>query len=545
MSVAEAAGASVLVSDAELIDAVRLGDSAAYAELWRRHHRAALVAARSVTSSIDPDDLVSEAFAKILVAIRNGNGPKTAFRAYLLTAVRNTAASWGGSSKEVTLEDFDVEDPKFSEENTLAALDASLTADAFRALPQRWQEVLWYTEVERMAPADVAPLLGLKPAAVPALAYRAREGLRQAWIQAHFTSAPQDSECRWAIGNLGANARLALRQRDRARMDEHLETCARCSVIADEANGIAAGLALVLLPLTIGGAAAAGYLAWAAGTSAASAAAASGGGLVSALLGPSIKQNVLRAGTAGTAATVVIAGFAVVHTPARPEPAAAAPIVSHSAPAASADPLSNAVAPVGPTPTPTPSRKPSKPHASRAASRLPTASSRSSVPVAPPVGPSPSSLPSVVADVTLPPVASPLPSSLPLPLPTLPPLPVPSPTLSLPPLPKLPLPTPPIPSLPPSMPVVAVDTIVGIGPAGAQVTVSLTVSVLGVDTSVALGTTHVDPNGNWTLDGLSQSKNPLLAAAWNTLTTLTSSQLLAHLAVSPSSAQITGVGPLS
>ena len=55
-----------------------------------------------------------------------------------------------------------------------------MIARAFASLPERWQAVLWHTEIEGARPADVAPLLGLTANSVAALAYRAREGLRQA-----------------------------------------------------------------------------------------------------------------------------------------------------------------------------------------------------------------------------------------------------------------------------------------------------------------------------------------------------------------------------
>ena len=58
-----------------------------------------------------------------------------------------------------------------------------MIARAFASLPERWQAVLWHTEIEGARPADVAPLLGLTANGVAALAYRAREGLRQAYLQ--------------------------------------------------------------------------------------------------------------------------------------------------------------------------------------------------------------------------------------------------------------------------------------------------------------------------------------------------------------------------
>ena len=43
----------------------------------------------------------------------------------------------------------------------MAQLESGLAARAFARLPERWQTVLWHTEVEQECPADVAPVLGL------------------------------------------------------------------------------------------------------------------------------------------------------------------------------------------------------------------------------------------------------------------------------------------------------------------------------------------------------------------------------------------------
>ena len=64
-----------------------------------------------------------------------------------------------GARESAVDELAEFEDPATSEEAVDAALDRSLTTTAFRSLPSRWQEVLWYTEIEQMKPAAVAPLL--------------------------------------------------------------------------------------------------------------------------------------------------------------------------------------------------------------------------------------------------------------------------------------------------------------------------------------------------------------------------------------------------
>ena len=250
------------IGDADLILRVRSGDKGAFGELWRRHYPSGMAVARSVTSSIDPDDLVQESYTRIYQAILKGGGPNGSFRAYLFTSIRNTAAAWGRARRETAIDELDtVADPDSTEHATNEALDRSLTAQAFRSLPSRWQEVLWYTEIEQMKPQEVAPLLGMKAGAVSQLAFRAREGLREAWIQAHLRSASPGSECQWTIEHLGAYSRGNLATRDHRRLELHLDECARCMIVAAEAKDVSKRLALVLLPLVLGATGASGYLA--------------------------------------------------------------------------------------------------------------------------------------------------------------------------------------------------------------------------------------------------------------------------------------------
>lgn len=263
MEVVDLARNFAALADSELVRRTRKGDAAAYGELWSRHASAGRAVAASMTSTFDPDDLVSESFTKVFKAILDGGGPENGFRPYLFATIRNTAAGWGRGLKEVPIDNAEtIEDLRFSEENTLAALDRSLTAKAFRTLPTRWQEALWYSEIEQMSPREVAPLLGLKPNSVAALTYRAREGLRQAWIQAHIASTAVDSEHRWTIERLGAHARKKLGLRDAERLEGHLEECAKCAIVAEETEEVGSRLGLILLPLIAGVAGATGYSAW-------------------------------------------------------------------------------------------------------------------------------------------------------------------------------------------------------------------------------------------------------------------------------------------
>lgn len=244
--------------DSTLAALTRSGNTEAYGILWRRHAAAGGAAARQFASIADPDDLVSEAYARILSALERGGGPSDAFRPYLYRTIRNVALDWretAAVSLETTpeLEDID-SDPE------IVTRDRTVTARAFRSLPERWQAVLWYFEVEGMEPAEIAPLLQLTSNAVSALALRAREGLKKAWLQAHVNDNAVPEGCRWTTERMGQYARGGLSPRGRARFEAHLESCDRCSPLLAEVEQLSGPLAGVLIPLSLGGAAGAGLL---------------------------------------------------------------------------------------------------------------------------------------------------------------------------------------------------------------------------------------------------------------------------------------------
>ncbi|GAB1508742.1 sigma-70 family RNA polymerase sigma factor [Actinophytocola sp. KF-1] len=254
--------------DAELIEAVRKGTVSAYGALYERHVASAYNLARQLSRSpAEADDLVSEAFTKVLDTLRGGRGPDSAFRAYLLTALRHTAydktrrekklelsddvSTVSGVSVEAVSQEFD--------DTAVKGLERSLAAQAFARLPERWQAVLWHTEIEGQSPAEVAPILGLTANGVSALAYRAREGLRQAYLQVHLAETT-DRHCRAAAERLGAWTRGGLAKREKAQVEAHLDTCERCRALAAELADVNGAMRGYVAPLVLG-VAAAGYIA--------------------------------------------------------------------------------------------------------------------------------------------------------------------------------------------------------------------------------------------------------------------------------------------
>ncbi|MFH9295303.1 sigma-70 family RNA polymerase sigma factor [Streptomyces sp. NPDC017520] len=433
------------LSDARLIEDMRAGDDQAYEELFRRHSGAVLRYARGCCRDAHTaDDLTAEVFARTLQAVRGGKGPTEAVRAYLMTAVRHVAAAWTKSAKrEQLVDDFAVfaaqaaRSSELSDDDTLDLgadvlamheAEQTMAMQAFRSLPERWQAVLWHTTVEEESPSEIAPLFGLTANATAVLASRAREGLKQAYLQAHVSQAlTTGGECAQYADRLGAHARGGLRTRAERGLRKHLDTCAKCRVAAGELDHVNAGIP-ALLPVAVIGWFAAGYSLKAAGIVAGGAAGAAGAGAAAAATGSgsaggaaggaAISEGLGAPAKAGIAAALAVAAAAGLvwalvgddRPKPEPKPVAKPPVV----------------APAVPTPTPPPPPEPTpKPPAAPA-------------PPAPPA-PAPSE-----------PAPKPTPTPRPTPSPEPPPKPAP-PAPSPPPSPK-PTPKPPKPTPPPPAP---------------------------------------------------------------------------------------------
>jgi len=221
-------------SDAELLHLLRIGNTEAYTELWRRHVRAALRVGRRVAPG-QAEDLVSESFLAVYQQVTTTDcGPESAFRAYLFTVMRNTAVRWQKAGRLVET-DPDLDDIVF--ENGLSWVeDREESADllaAFEDMPERWQRVLWLSEVEDVGRGDIAAHLGIKPNAVSALLKRARAGLRLSWLTQQVPE-PLRSDPEHVAMLLpplmlhGKLKELAPRQQ------QHLTACRRCAEVESD-----------------------------------------------------------------------------------------------------------------------------------------------------------------------------------------------------------------------------------------------------------------------------------------------------------------------
>ncbi|QGZ50083.1 sigma-70 family RNA polymerase sigma factor [Streptomyces sp. QHH-9511] len=390
-------------SDADLIRLMRGGDDRAYEELFRRHSEPVRRYARTCCRDAHTaDDLTAEVFARTLQAVRGGAGPEHAVRAYLLTTVRRVAANWTRTQKrEHLVEDFAVfaaQAARTSEASgqtvsfgagldlgadvrAMHEAERSLALQAFRSLPERWQAVLWHTTVEEESPSDVAPLFGLTANATAVLASRAREGLKQAYLQAHVSqSLTAGGDCARYADRLGAYARGGLRTRAERGLRKHLDECAKCRLAAGELAQVNAGIP-ALLPIAVIGWLAAGYSLKAAGAVAGGVAGAAGAGAAAAATGAgssspagassaAVAEGLGAPAKAGLAAAVAVAATAglVWALSGDPQPVAkSAPTPSAVAPSVPPEPAS----PPEPRPTPPPAR-PASPAPAPAPERKPT-----------------------------------------------------------------------------------------------------------------------------------------------------------------------------
>lgn len=216
-------------SDAELILRVRQQDLRAYEQLWMRHIGPTLKLARRLLPG-QAEDLASEAFLAVYRQLATSDrGPQAAFRAYLFTSMRNLAQRWSEQDRKVLV---GIDCDAVSETDGLRYVEEASSASdmltAFRGLPDRWQRVLWLSEVESAERSAIAAELGIKPNAVSQLLRRARAGLRDRWLTQLIPSSLLKDERH--VGNLltlmVTNQAGAAQAKDVRR---HVSVCVDCA----------------------------------------------------------------------------------------------------------------------------------------------------------------------------------------------------------------------------------------------------------------------------------------------------------------------------
>src|SRR5215469_9757698 len=90
-------------ADAELLNRVCAGETAAYEILYQRHEQAARWLARDLVGTVEEvNEVVADTFDQLLEVTRRGRGPADAFRPYLLTALRRVCEHRHAQSQVTT-----------------------------------------------------------------------------------------------------------------------------------------------------------------------------------------------------------------------------------------------------------------------------------------------------------------------------------------------------------------------------------------------------------------------------------------------------------
>lgn len=172
-----------LLTDEQLLSLAGQGSEAAYGALYDRYYIAARRLARYLGARDEAEDIVQQVFSDSWRLVQKGSGPKSYFRAYIFTGVRNATGQWGKKSQRVILTDEEHRLDRVEQfGGSLPPEERQAVRAAYESLPEdRWRNVLWALDVDGYKPSEIAEMFGMTPNAVSALAYRARTALRAAY----------------------------------------------------------------------------------------------------------------------------------------------------------------------------------------------------------------------------------------------------------------------------------------------------------------------------------------------------------------------------
>lgn len=154
-----------------VVTAARRGDRAAFAELYRRFHRAVHGVVLARVRYADAADVVQDVFAAALERLPQ-LGEAAAFPGWIMAIARNRAIDHVRGAKPTDeLSDLPVEAPR--------AAEVAQVLSALRALPEAYQETMILRLVEGMTGPEIADQTGLSPGSVRVNLHRGMKLLRE------------------------------------------------------------------------------------------------------------------------------------------------------------------------------------------------------------------------------------------------------------------------------------------------------------------------------------------------------------------------------
>ncbi len=180
------------------------------------------------------EDAVADAITSTFRALRRGAGPsRETFISYMKVAVRNEAIRYSKRAAQESPSDdvaevleqmafgSDVwEDPEDS------PWDSRAVQQAFLALPQKSQQILFRADVEGARYSVIAQEQGMAEQAVAVSAHRARDALRTSYLVARSDAAQTCGVI--SLEHLAQHARGKSPELRQRKIDKHLAECNEC-----------------------------------------------------------------------------------------------------------------------------------------------------------------------------------------------------------------------------------------------------------------------------------------------------------------------------
>lgn len=235
--------------------------AARYAAVYREHNARLVAYARSLTGSATmAEDLAAEAHFRVWRRIQAGNEVDNV-AAYLTTTVRNLAAGLGRAQREIArdvtqLPEDPARDGAAIEDPEQRASHVDLITRLLKELPDRWAKALWFAEVEDLPMEAVGERIGATAGTTAVVLTRARERLRQAFLQSQ-PGSPLSEACEPYWKQMAPIVRGTASARRTRTVTEHCDECddcrARMLVLAEANTRLPALLGPALLAGVLGG----------------------------------------------------------------------------------------------------------------------------------------------------------------------------------------------------------------------------------------------------------------------------------------------------
>jgi RNA polymerase sigma factor (sigma-70 family) len=186
------------------------------------------------SSSEQAEDLVFEAFARILATIKRGKGPTISMGHYLVSTIRNVAVTGvAHESQEFARDPLEVAQMYENEQFSDHVKTSEWLTDAFNTLSDRSQLVVWFRVIDNMASKEIASTLGVSAATITREYHSAVEQLREEFVN-YAVAGARDPVCKTYAPLLRRFAKNSSTKRaldtDEA-FRAHAASCSHCSAV--------------------------------------------------------------------------------------------------------------------------------------------------------------------------------------------------------------------------------------------------------------------------------------------------------------------------